>query len=58
MYYIRSRKRTTTGKGGRWVVVDAGDADGPLDGTLLMYRSNGTGDYHGEFDGDKLVQYF
>jgi hypothetical protein len=48
----RARKRNTTGKGGRWVVSDAGDIDGPLpEQALLMYKSKNTGDYHGEFDG-------
>ena len=51
--FVRGRKKQSSGGGaGRWVVVDTGDADGPIPGGLLMYRSDKDGDYHGEFCGD------
>ena len=37
------------------MITDAGDADGPLTNSLLMYRSEQSGDYHGEFNGEKYA---
>ena len=50
---FRGRKKRSGGGGGRWVVSDVGDTNGPIDGSLLMYRSEQSGDYHGEFNGEK-----
>ena len=47
-----TRQKQVSGAGGRWIVVDTGDSDGPLQNALLSYQSEKTGDYHGEFCGD------
>ena len=52
-YHFRGRKPSSISGNGRWVITDVGDKDGPLDDTLLMYRSDKSGDYHGEFNGEK-----
>ena len=50
--HYRGRKKSPGGTAGRWVIVDAGTVEGPLKDTLLMYESQKSGDYHGEFNGD------
>ena len=50
-FTCRGRKKAPGGGGGRWVIVDTGDIDGPMP-NALMYESQKSGDYHGEFCGD------
>ena len=41
------------GTGGRWIVTDIENSLGFVDDSLLIYRSNMTGDYHKEMDADR-----
>lgn len=48
-----------TGKGGRLIVVHAGNEDGFVNNAGLVFRAKkGTGDYHEEMDGPRFEKWF
>ena len=47
-----------SGKGGRWIVLHAGSANGFVRNGLLVFQSKKTGDYHEEMDSARFEKWF
>lgn len=47
-----------SGKGKRLIITHIGSVDGFVEGGLLMFQSNHTGDYHEDMNGDVFEEYF
>lgn len=47
-----------SGKGKRLIITHLGSVDGFVEGGLLMFESNHSGDYHEDMNGDVFEEYF
>ena len=49
------QSKVAPGKGSRLIITDIGSETGFLEGGFLAFRSNTTGDYHEEMNGDRYI---